>query len=690
MIRPRPLAPALWLVGSALILAAERYAGPGVPGGILMGAGIALAILVIASCAGEFLAADAGSTARASAGRSLGFYGLAAAGLLLYPLTTGGMVDRFGFEDDGAAVWRATWTVAWMLAWWVGTVSAVGGDWTRFRSGGGLEPLRVRAATAAAASLALAVAWVFAVNYTAAERDSLWEWSARSRARVSEATLELVGGLRGPVEVVAFFPPANQVLRRIEPFLDEVAAAGPVEISVLDQALEPTRAADLGARENGVLFVVRGGDQRRIDLGVDYSRAKSRLGSLDREFQEALLEIGRERRTVYLTVGHGERGEYANDAGDPGMRNARSILRALNVTTRNLSVTDLIQGLPADAGLVAAFGPTERFLAEEVDSLRRFWTRGGALLLFLEPGVEHGLAPLLADLGIRQIEGTVANERYHLRRDGALSDRRLLLTNRFGSHAVVSDLSRAASRIGLILEGASALEGVTGASARSSVLVRPMTGSWLERDGDFERDSEAEADRIEALAMASTRSVGSGAAEAEQSGAGRSEAEQSVEEHLAEDQTGETGAPPEDGGGAAARQETEDAPEDDPVESRAVVIGDVDAMNDDYVYITGPGAMSANAKLLLDAYTWLAREGETAVSSVPGDDDPVLQRTRGESIRWFLGTVFGVPALVLAVGFLHVRARRSGGWRSRAGRSGDSGSGGTGRASREVAGGGAS
>ena len=650
--------PVLWLVGSTLILVGERYAASGVLGGLFLGVGTALAITAVGACAAEFLNADRGTGARIQARRSLGFYGLAALGLLLYPLTWRGVVDRLGFDDDGAATWRAVWTVAWLLAWWVGTVAAVGGDWARYR-GGGLEPRRVRAATAAAASLALAVAWVFALNYTAGERDRLWEWSARSRARVSEATLELVGGLREPVEVVAFFPSANQVLRRIEHFLDEVAAAGPIGVTVLDQALEPKRAAELGARENGVLFLVRGGDQRRIDLDTDYDRAKSGLGSLDRDFQEALLEIGRERRTLYLTAGHGERREYAGETGVPGMRNAHAILRALNVTTRDLPVTDLIQGLPADTGLVAVFGPTERFLPEEVDSLRRFWSDGGSLLVLLEPGVEHGLEPLLADLGVRQLEGMVANERYHLRRDGALSDRRLLLTNRFGSHETVSDLSRVASRIGLVLEGASGLEGVVGGPARPSVLVRPMTGSWLELDGDFERDGETEPDRIEALAMASTQPV-EGAAEAG---------------HEAEE--------PENDGDAPGNSGILPASGSELAESRAIVIGDADTMNDDSVYVTGPGTMSANAKLLLDAYTWLAREAETAVSSVPGDDDPILQRTRGESIRWFLGTVFGVPVLVLAVGFVYVRRRRSGrgAWRRgsapEAGTAGPAGGGGS-------------
>ncbi len=612
--RPGRAAPMLWLGGSILILAAERYATAGVLSGILRGTGAGLAALAVAAAAAELASAASGSPARAAARRALGFYGLAALGLLLYPLTTGTVVDRLGFDEDGAASWRGVWSVAWMLAWWVGTVAAVGGDWTRFR-GGGQEPRRVLAATAAALSLALAFAWVVAVNYTAGERDRLWEWSALSRARASEATLELVGSLRTPVEVVAFFPPANQVLRRIQPFLDEVAAAGPVDVTVLDQALEPTRAAALGARNNGVLFVLRGGDQRRIELDVDYERAKRRLGALDREFQEALLEIGRERRTLYVTVGHGERGEVANDAGEPGLGNAYGILRALNVRTRNLPVADLIQDLPPEAGVVAALGPTRRFLPEEVDSLRRFWNRGGSILLLLEPGVDHGLASLLEEMAIRRLAGTVANDRYHLRRDGGASDRRLVLTNRFGSHATTSDLSRAASRIGLVLEGASGLEGVAGGPARSTVLVRPMTGSWLELDGDFERDREAETDAIEALAMASTL--------------------------------------PTEGAGEGA-------------ESRAVVIGDVDALNDDYVYVAGPGAMSANAKLLLDAYAWLAREGEAAVASVPGDDDPVLQRTRGESIRWFLGTVFGAPALVLAIGFATVRRRRAVGWRQAA------------------------
>lgn len=624
MIGPRRFASLLWLVSSALVLAGGRFAGPGVLRGLLLGAAAGLAVVVVASCAGEFAASDSGSAIRLAARRATGFYGLAALGLLLGLLALWGVIDQPSLDDDGAASWRAVRTVVWLLAWWVGTLAAVSADWARFR-GGDLEPARVRAATAAGLSLALAVAWVFAVNYTAGERDRLWEWSASSRARVSEATLELVGGLREPVEVVAFFPPANQVLRRIEPFLDEVAAAGPVDVTVLDQALEPTRAGELGARENGVLFLLRGGDQRRIELELDYERAKRSLGSLDREFQEALLEIGRERRTLYVTTGHGERAEYANDAGKPGLGNAYGILRALNVSTRNLPVADLIQDLPPDAGVVAAFGPTRRFLPEEVDSLRRFWSRGGSILLLLEPGVEHGLESLLEEMAVRQLEGTVANDRYHLRRDGGTSDRRLLLTNRFGSHATTSDLSRAARRIGLVLEGAASLEGMGGGPARATVLVRPMTGSWLELDGDFERDREAEPDTVQALAMASTLPVETAA---------ESDAD----------------IPPASGGERS--------------ESRAVVIGDVDALNDDYVYVAGPGAMSANAKLLLDAYAWLAREGEAAVSSVPGDDDPVLQRTRGESIRWFLGTVFGVPVFVLAVGFVYVRGRRadSGAW----------------------------
>jgi len=620
MRRTGRFAAALWVVGSILLFAGERFAaGTGALRLGLSGAGGLLLLLVLVVRALEMRGLE--GDARKAVRRALLLYLLAAAGLLLYPLTAHAFVDRLGLEENAARSWRAFWGSVWILAWWVGSLGALAADWARsgVRDARNVEVRRVWAASTGAVSLALAVGWVFALNYTANERDRLWEWSRSSRARASEATRELVAGLAAPVEVVAFFPPANEVLRRIEPFLEEVARSGKVHVEVLDQAMEPKRAAELGARSNGVLFVVRGEDHQRIDLDTDYDRAKRQLGDLDRRFQEALLRVGRSRATLYLTTGHGEREESASDDGAPGIRNVHDILRLLNVTTRTLSVTDLIQDLPADAGLVAIFGPTRRFLPEEVSSLRRWWESGGSILLFLEPGTDHGLGGLLDELGVAELAGTVSNERYHLRRDGGPADRALLVTNRFGSHEVVSELSRFSNEIGFMLDGAAGLEAVPSdhgqerraeQKMRTSVLVRPMPGSWLDTNGDFERDA-GESDRIEALAMAASRS-------------------------------------PKQAKGAEEK------------ESRAVVVGDVDAMSDPFVVLSQYGSMSANAKLFLDAYLWLAREGEWDIPSVPGKEDPPLERTRAESIRWFVGTVFLAPALALVVGLLYTRSRRRG------------------------------
>lgn len=598
-------ASALWIAGSILLLGGERFAaGDGALRWVFDASGAVALLVVLGIRAAEMRGLEGG--AQRAVRRAFVLYLLAAVGLLLYPLSTAAVADRLGFGESSARSWRAFWSSGWMLLWWVGSLSALAADWARsgVREARNVEIGRVRAASIGAASFALAVGWVFVLNYTANERDRLWEWSRSSRPRASEATLELVAGLSFPVELVAFFPPANEVLRRIQPFLDEVSRSGNVSVEVLDQPMEPARAEEFGARSNGVLFVVRGSDRQRIDLDTDYERAKRRLGDLDRRFQEALLRVGRSRATLYLTQGHGERQQREADDGAPGIRNARDILRLLNVSIRTLSVTDLIQDPPADAKVIAIFGPTRRFLPEEADSLRRWWRLGGSLLLFLEPGTDHGLDALLADLGIEVLEGTVLNERYHLRRDGGLGDRRLLVTNRFGSHAVVRELSRVSTEIGFLADGASGLAPRPDAEARTNILIRPMASSWLEIDGDFERDSDTESDQIPALAIASSRSTGE-------------------------------------------------------VESRAVVVGDVDAVADPVVIVSRFGSMSANAKLLLDAYLWLAREGDWKIPAVPGDDDPILVRTRAESIRWFVGTVFGVPALVLACGFVYTRRRRS-------------------------------
>ena len=219
---PGRFAPLFWLCGSLLIPGRGTLRQPGRGGRGTQGSGDRArhpGVCVLPG--GVFSMRPGDSAARTAARRSLAFYGLAALGLLLYPLTMsrshrplgpGGRRRRNLARDvDGC-----------LGACLVGGNRVRGGAATgiRLRGGGGLEPLRVRAATAAAASLALAVAWVFAVNYTASERDRLWEWSARSRVRASEATRETrgrpagAGGGRGVLPARQPGPATNRALSR--------------------------------------------------------------------------------------------------------------------------------------------------------------------------------------------------------------------------------------------------------------------------------------------------------------------------------------------------------------------------------------------------------------------------------------------------------------------------------------------
>jgi len=534
-------------------------------------------------------------------------YTVAFIALLLYPLSTFGVVDRFDFSEDGSQRWMVFWSVAWLVPWFLGTGLGLASDWARIGTvrSDRIEVSRVQGSAMSVVTLFLAISWIVAVNYVASQHDHVWEWSTKTRVKPSEGARALAQGLSEDVEIILFFPPASDVLLRIEPYFKEIAdLSALISVRTVDHAMEPSLAKELGARNNGLIFIRRGGDKQRIDLGVTYSKARRKLSSLDQNVQEALLKVGRTRQTVYFSVGHDELKDVTGETGRPAIRNAKNLLKAINVTTNNLSAADLVSGIPSDAGTIIIAGPQTMFLPEEVEALRSWYAAGGSLFLLIDPDVDVGLTPLLEDLGMAIPAGTAANSRHHIKRENGLTDRALVYSNRFGSHPVVADLSRLASNLFLGFEGAGALHDIEGAVAKTQVLVRPMPGTWLETSGDFEQQRDTERDENKALIRASTTGEG---------------------DH----------------------------------ESRAVVIADSDFIGNRFIMLSA-NSMTPNAKFLLDSWLWLSRSTDAEVKIVPGDDDPVIQHTRDQDTLWFYLTVMGVPLFVLLGGIIYVRRRKGG------------------------------
>jgi hypothetical protein len=216
----------------------------------------------------------------------------------------------------------------------------------------------------------------------------------------------------------------------------------------------------------------------------------------------------------------------------------------------------------------------------------------------------------------------LANARYHLPDRYNPSDRVLLGTNRYSSHASVSTLSRYSQEAVVVLPGAGSLRAKQGTPYKVDFTVRSMPGTFSDTNKNYEFDKATEHKSTYNFAAAVT---------------------------LAPKQ-GQESKKPEAKKGAPKDGKAEDVP--GPDEMRAFVLTDASSLESPLLR-----RLRANQLLFADAVKWLGGE-ESFAGEVNSEEDVRIEHTRQEDLVWFYSTIFGFPALVLGGGLLLAQRRR--------------------------------
>lgn len=522
------------------------------------------------------------------------------------------------------------------------------------------ESRRVRSAAAAGLTLALAAVYGSLFIYAASGVKLDVDFSYFKTSRPSESTKKLAQGLSDPVRVVAFFPIVSEVRTQVERYLNELKGSAPkLQIEVQDRLLSPKLAKELRATQDGVIILSRGATTETIVVGTELDAAKQKLKVLDRDFQEQLTKLAKARRIAYFTVGHGELNESkASSMEDPNGRSAtvaRTLLQRQNYVVKDLGLAQgLGRDVPDDADVVFILGPTEPFSGEELGSLKRYLARDGKLYMALdadafstkdlvtaEPAasakpagsaaavnlnaVPAGpLADLAGLVGLTYDSDVLANERMHIRLHNDDSDRTRLVTQSFSSHASVSTLSRSGARAAVAFFGAGSLEKARGATERIDFTVRSPSGTFADKNRNYQFDRNGERQITFNLAAAVT-------------GAEKKDDK----------------APPD----AKKDDKKKDEKKSNPEQMRAFVLADADAVGD-FVMAQDP----FNQLLFVDSVRWLV--GEESMAGPPNtEEDQRIQHTKQQDLNWFYATIFGAPGLVLALGLTLGRRSRGKGAR---------------------------
>jgi hypothetical protein len=463
-----------------------------------------------------------------------------------------------------------------------------------------LEDGRIREALYAGLALAFTLIFAVCVQYVATERDAKADFSYFRVAKPGEATHKLVASLEAPLEVYLFYPPASDAGELVKSYFDELAGgASLLKVSVLDYALEPLKAKELGATGNGSVVFRKGTRKESLFIGTEVEKSRSQLRSLDAEVQKRILQVARARRTVYLTAGHGERTQDALGGGD--QRSTIDLLWKLlqeqNFDVRTLSSAEgLGQEVPRDAAAIFVVGPQRAFTEPEAKTLEAYEQRGGRVFFALDPEVGLRFEELLTPLGLKLTPEPLAQERSiaTIRPPPSLADRVNIGTRSFSSHPSVTNLSRAQAAV--LLAGAGGLDELPEHPAGLNVdfAIRSLAEAWNDVNRNFQFDVDQKEVKKAWGVLA-----------------------------------------------AVNRRSPSNKPEE---ELRGLVLSDSDGIADELL-----PQLLGNRYLVVDGLKWLL--GDEQLSGMTNSEvDLPLSRSKQVESLWFYGTTFLVPLAVLGLG----------------------------------------
>ncbi len=467
---------------------------------------------------------------------------------------------------------------------------------------------RLREAGTYALAVALAVVGAAGFAVAARARDLRVDLSYLKVTEPSETTLRFMRGLGEPVRVLLFYPDGNEVYARIAPFFERLHRENPLlTMKRIDHALAPSLVSRHRIEGNGWVALLRGsGDDEqaeKIEIGGELASSRSALRTLDGRFQEAFSRLVQPRREVHLTVGHDERKMSGEEPSPERLEFFVRQLRRSNIVARELGLAaGLADVTPERAPLVAIAGPRQPFAPEETQALATYLRRGGRLLIMVDHDAGGGLDPLLAELGLRLMPGTLASERHHVPRTHDVADRHRIYSTRFSDHPTVRSARAQIGRSAVVFSSAAALEPLPSLPPRTRVVfpLRSEADTWRDLDDDLQHEPDEPAATFRLMAAVTVHNP--------------------------------TGP-----------------------EGRAVVIGESVFAGNELAQYRG------NFRILGDSLQWLLTDRgdvRVVVGETTTEEDQPMEYDRDEDALVFYATSFAVPVPLLMVGLVLARQRR--------------------------------
>ena len=269
---------------------------------------------------------------------------------------------RFGMPAKDQYAYYLAWAgLVCVLAYTLGQWREIGKVFGRRQA---------RYGTLAATSVLVVLGILIAINYIGSKQNKRWDLTASKQFSLSDQTRNVLSRLDAPMEVLVFYKPDE-----LQGWQDRMREYEYASKKVTTQYIDPDKKPAV-ARQNQI--------QQYNTVVFNYKGRTERVTSnSEQDLTNGIIKVvtGRQRK-VYFAQGHGERDATSQERDGYG-----GVGAALGRENYTLDKVVLLQtgAVPDDAAVVVVAGPKTDFFSQEIDALKKYLSKGGKLLLELDP-----------------------------------------------------------------------------------------------------------------------------------------------------------------------------------------------------------------------------------------------------------------------------------------------------------------
>ena len=479
---------------------------------------------------------------------------------------------------------------------------------------------RIKKALSYYSSIALVLGICICLCYGASKRNKTFDLSYLKIATPSSETVSYLES-HPQIKVEAYFANDNEVRYYVEKYFSLISSKLPgISVEYIDLDSSPAKANERDISKNGfVVFVDSSKDKiNKFYVNDEIAASKKILRNFDKEVQTHLKELIEKSKTIYLTTSHLEY-SIKEEGKNPfkSFKSLSKIFSQINYNVKTLNTQELISGVPEDASCLMIVSAKSSFLSQEISSIDKYLNQGGCLVAFLDSiggsdgkvvSASNGITEYLKSKGLVYNKVVLGNAVNHVQLFHSPVDNWFLATNNYSKHPTMETLLALRQQAILLMFGSGYFSFVPSKEGWGySSLVKTLPATFIDKNLNYKQDTGETGDsQVFDLIVASSKPV------------------------------------------AGNKQDSSD---DGKKESRMVLFSNSSITSDALIGNT------ANRIMVLEAFKW-GFQDETMFTSSSSEEDVKIQHTREENIIWFNLTVFGIPVLILLIGFIVLRVMR--------------------------------